>query len=220
MTGTGEIELSGTGRDLALANEHLYLVEGSTVRIFDVADPDSPAEVGMFAASGWVVGAEVSGSLLFVAVQSSGLVVVDVGDPTNPQTLGAVATPGQPIGLAVANDHAFLTGGSAGVWIVDVSDPFDPVLLATADAPGWASCVIATARVSRMWLQWDSSPTLGPMGAFVSWTWPIRTPLQSLDRSRWRVPRISMWSATTPTWSTGTLPQGSKPSTFRIPPIR
>jgi hypothetical protein len=76
--------------DIAVQDTFLYAIgyQQDSLRIFNVADPHNPVQVGACADSG-INGMYVAGEYCYLADQY-GLYVVDVSDPHNPQRVGAV----------------------------------------------------------------------------------------------------------------------------------
>jgi hypothetical protein len=118
------------------ADGHLvYVADGdSGLRIFDVAKPAAPKEVGRWPTRDGSNGLDVALPYAFVA-DNSGLEVVDVSDPSAPTLAGWLDTPGASQGVKVDGPYACVINGSGGLWIVDVSDPAAPREVSAAAPP-------------------------------------------------------------------------------------
>jgi len=92
------------------------------LRVIDVSDPATPAEVGVW--PGIVGSVYVVGRYAYVA--AGGLRVVDVSDPTAPVEVGAVSVPGGGGGIYVAGRYAYVASEEYGLGVVDISDPTAP----------------------------------------------------------------------------------------------
>ena len=128
------INLSGSSLPGADFSGH-QATEQSTVTVvdtmppvlttLDLADPSQPAKVAEIVTPSGVAGLFLSGRLLLVADEGSGLRIIDISDPMNPQEVGFFDTPGNGWGVAVMGDLALVADLEAGLTIVDLS-PFLP----------------------------------------------------------------------------------------------
>jgi hypothetical protein len=124
------------------------------LRVFDLARPEKPREIGFLPIAGigphriWYVGGRYAYvSMHFDEFTDHILAIVDVGDPTRPQVVGRFWLPGMwrgggetptwPKGRRYALHHALVAGPLAfGAWrdggltVLDVSDVARPKLLA------------------------------------------------------------------------------------------
>ena len=122
--------------DMALIDQHLYVVGDGVLRILDVSDPDSPAELGSYAAS-----AEPSGSGLNnqLAVSPDGVAyvtlsgerptslhILDVSNPASPTPLAPPVELGLVIEIGLVRSLLFImdvAGDNPGFRVLDVWDP-------------------------------------------------------------------------------------------------
>jgi hypothetical protein len=116
-----------------VADEQVFDIGG--LRIFDVTDPASPAEIAHYDTCPSAGGVAANGTLAAVACHDGSLHVVDVTVPTLPVQLGVWSDPERFLtGHRVAFDgHRVWFAHSDGVDLVDVSDPAAPRRLALAD---------------------------------------------------------------------------------------
>ena len=99
------LEISGEGRGLRIAGQFggscsAIAVEGESAYVglgpgfvaLDISDPTLPRRRGQPALfPGMVQSIAVSGTLVYVAVDGSGLYVVDLSSPTGPEPAGIIA---------------------------------------------------------------------------------------------------------------------------------
>lgn len=116
-----------------VADEQVFDIGG--LRIFDVTDPASPAEIAHYDTCPSAGGVAANGTLAAVACHDGSLHVVDLTVPTLPVQLGVWSDPERFLtGHRVAFDgHRVWFAHSDGVDLVDVSDPAAPRRLALAD---------------------------------------------------------------------------------------
>jgi len=112
--------------DVAAAGHLAYVLDGSYLKIFDVATPSDPQVMGDTLVHGSYVAA--SGGYAFVAAGAT-FRVVDVSDPMNPVEVG-IYSPWffhlEPRDLAVAGDHVYVASNNSGLNVFDVSIPSAP----------------------------------------------------------------------------------------------
>ena len=81
-----EVAVSGgfayVADDVSRAEEH------GTLRVVNVADPCSPAQVPPYESHAPIVGVEIVGGRAYVMDEGEGLVILDLADPANPVRLG------------------------------------------------------------------------------------------------------------------------------------
>lgn len=95
------------------------------IQIYDLTDHANPVPLGQHATV-QISDMEATGSLLYVAENTSGLKVLDNTDPNNPAVAGTVA--GTYTGIDLANGFLFAAGNNS-VFVFDLSDPNQPVEL-------------------------------------------------------------------------------------------
>ena len=112
-------------RDFALSDSLLAFTQQDTFRIYSVADPANPRELGILPDSGTVRTA--SGGRFILNSQQDIVYIIDCSDPARPQRRGSY--PGYALGLAARGDICF----AAVYWhsgqenfrfdVLDISDP-------------------------------------------------------------------------------------------------
>ncbi|MCB1163172.1 hypothetical protein KDL67_10840 [bacterium] len=134
----------GSAWGLALEGETLYSV-GSSLRVFDLADPATPQLRGTTPLGASAHRVAVSGDRA-CALTPSTLYVLDVGDPDAPQLLGSLDY-GGPLttdgtDLDVAGDLVAIAALD-GLLLVDVSTPSAPQIAFFEDSPAWDAWEVA-----------------------------------------------------------------------------
>jgi hypothetical protein len=123
---------------LALAKNHLYALDGSmdmdyggqkepiALRVFDLADPQKPAEVQTIplaeAQNLSPMDMTTDGSRLYIHVLPSSVLIYDLAEPVNPKRIAADAIPGGMPDIYKDGKYLYL-GGSA---VYDISKPDKP----------------------------------------------------------------------------------------------
>jgi len=102
------------------------------IRVFNLKDPASPAEVGSLKVPVELV-VPISalvpvGNLLYAVLggEDGGLWVIDISLPVTPRQLSLLSTESLASGLAVKGNLAYVTYFPTGISIIDVSDPQHP----------------------------------------------------------------------------------------------
>ena len=151
------IPAEGFTRHAELIGDRLFVLDGAVLsmdlaglRVFDVADPASPALIGRVATPGLPSDVAVSGDLAFVADGGAGgLQVIDLSDPASPEIVGSYDSPGLASALALlpptsgADHRIALADGAEGVQLVGIFGT-SPDLGLTIDTDGLASDVLWT----------------------------------------------------------------------------
>jgi hypothetical protein len=131
---TGCVELPAPAHDLALANGLLYSVDERGLRIFDLADPESPSLLGELSIPGAACLA-LRGEHAYVGCEDTDLRTVNIGDPTAPWICDSLTIPDNAGDIELAGDFAYIAVGQAGLQILDIVDPGAPVLHTIVDTP-------------------------------------------------------------------------------------
>jgi hypothetical protein len=118
--------LPASGSSVAVSGTVAYVADGSAgLRMIDVSDPISPAEIGAFSLPGWSASdVVVSGTHAYVAAGTEGVWRIDVSDPAAPQALLASAdwsTQAAYRVLGVAGPYAYVAQESGGLAVIDFS---------------------------------------------------------------------------------------------------
>jgi hypothetical protein len=138
------------GPGIAVADGYAYVGLGDTVRVLDVSDPATPAEIGVASVTVSAIhGLAVHGDHLYVAGEvtgsrcrpDGGFRVLDVSDPAGVREFGGLDVDfGALADVVVEGDYAYVAGWT-GLLIVDVSDPAEPAVAGSHYTPGSARSV-------------------------------------------------------------------------------
>jgi hypothetical protein len=111
--------------DIAVKDTFLYATGyvQDSLRIFNVADPRNPMQVGACSDSGFPMC--VSGDYCYLA-DRGGINIIDVTDPTNPHRVGKAATGGIALSVAVRDSLCFFGVDDLTLRIFNVKDPTLP----------------------------------------------------------------------------------------------
>lgn len=115
---------------------YAYLVDDlDGVRVFDIANPSQPQQVGLMPTSvgGFEFsvqelterGISIAGNYLYIPDQAYGLTIVDINNPSQPVRVGQYMTPipDAIMGIKAVGDYAYAVCRFAGFRVIDVSDP-------------------------------------------------------------------------------------------------
>jgi hypothetical protein len=121
----GQIGVSVTA--VARSGTVLYVVESQTLGAYDVSVPASPQALGPAIRVPAVPrSVAAAGSVVLLAMGTSGLGLVDATDPRHLVYTTALDAGGAVAGVAGGDGLAYVAAGTGGLLIVDVSDPRRP----------------------------------------------------------------------------------------------
>jgi len=142
------LESPGAADGIAVEGSHAYVgfhdsadfpgVSRTGVRVFDIADPSEPVEVGFVDTPGWARAITVSIGYAYVADDDAGLRVIDVSAPSAPVEVGFADTSGRAYDVAVSRGHAYVADFNQGLRVIDISASSAPVEVGFVDTPGVA----------------------------------------------------------------------------------
>lgn len=111
--------------NLRASGDRLYISSSTEgLKVLDISNPSSPAEVGEWAPT-WLErsGAlAVSGEHVYLVADCC-LIAVDASDPSSPVQVDGVAFPDCARDVAVSDGFAYVAAGTAGIRVVDVRTP-------------------------------------------------------------------------------------------------
>jgi hypothetical protein len=125
---------------------------GDGLRIFDLSDPDLPAETGFYDTPGEVYDIFIQDGIAYLANAGNGLLLIDVHSPSSPFEIGRGETNWFATRVIVRGNFAYVIEtypikppfDQNVLRIFDISNPASPVTVARFD-PG-----IGTGRLERM----------------------------------------------------------------------
>jgi len=121
----------GYPRDLWVSEGHLYLADTESFRIYELSDPQSPAEIAFIDNLGYIRAAEKQGDLVYLCDGNHGLRIVDVSDPAAPFEVSTFfdSSAYNCYQVKATDSLAFLACYNNGFTIVDISNPEVPALV-------------------------------------------------------------------------------------------
>jgi hypothetical protein len=146
LTSVGSI--SGAADLITVEGTRAYVTSGKTLTLVDLSDPASPARLGAHTFPDLIWGLKVSGDIVYVAADLSGLSILDVSNPRAPALRGSLKTPGQAKNVALAGARALVADHVAGVDVIDISSPARPALLDSFFVDGFAKDVVTRGSVA------------------------------------------------------------------------
>jgi len=130
----------------AIDGDYVYVAAAEAgFRVYSVADPQHPVEVGAYETPGGptgTTGVVVADGFAYVADQYNGLHILRVDDPANPTPVGVYREGGSVWRVAVRDGYAYVvirtaTSSQPGLRILDVHDPAHPVPVGRLDLKGF-----------------------------------------------------------------------------------
>ncbi|MDP8287851.1 MAG: T9SS type A sorting domain-containing protein, partial [Candidatus Electryonea clarkiae] len=137
----GVVPVSSPER-IAVSGNQVYVATLSDgMQVFDISDPENPANMGEYDSDGAVHKVTMSGDYAYVSDDSLGMRIVDISDPANPEEIGSYDTPGSTRNIFLEDTLAYIADGGSGLRIVDVSDPAEPDEIGFIEVEGYCSNV-------------------------------------------------------------------------------
>lgn len=116
-----------------------------TLKIYDLADPENPAEIASLGGfAGLRGGMELYGGLLYLADQTAGLRVVSLSPITAPSIIGSLATSHArdvTIYEKSFTKYAYVVDAYDGLTVMNVTNPASPSLIRNIPLGEWAESV-------------------------------------------------------------------------------
>jgi hypothetical protein len=139
---TAEAAIGGC-TDVVREGDHLYVLQGRSLRVLSLANPGIPAVVGALDDLGNLRQIAVRDGIAFVTAREDGLFIVDVSDPGSPSLLTRYDTIEFATGIDLRDGFAFIACRWFGVEIVDVRDPANPCHVANVRVGEAQSCEVS-----------------------------------------------------------------------------
>ncbi|SFT86400.1 Uncharacterized conserved protein [Algoriphagus locisalis] len=127
----------GTGGSMArftLSNEHLYAVDESTLRVFDVENPENPTFVKPIDLGWGIETIFPFQNKLFIG-SNFGMHIYDASTPSSPKRMAVYEHVQACDPVVVNEDHAFVTlrvgtvcNGVNELHVIDIKNPYSPTL--------------------------------------------------------------------------------------------
>ena len=112
----------GPASRLTADNRLLAVAAESVIRLVALDGPAAGTVVGREGFEQPVLGLQLDGDDLYVAVSHDGLVRLDVSDPAAPVISGRLVTRGQAVGVAAGGSHVYVADNALGFDVVGTGD--------------------------------------------------------------------------------------------------
>lgn len=127
-------------KQAVLAGNLLYLITGGCIKIYNIANPANPFEIGTYNLKGLAEGLTAEGfgtyhlkifsvegfarknNILYLACGNDGLKIIDITDPVHPKMISSIALEHYARKIILHRDYAYIWHGDS-LTIVDVHDP-------------------------------------------------------------------------------------------------
>ncbi|NHK30973.1 MAG: hypothetical protein FK730_06445 [Asgard group archaeon] len=116
---------------IAKNGDIVYYLDGSTLRLLNVSDPQSPVKLNQFTADYLAKAFSFTNNLACLYLERFGLEVVNITTPSDLFSVSQAYFGGRADDVFVDNDYAFIANQWAGISIIDVSNPSNPFELIT-----------------------------------------------------------------------------------------
>ncbi len=123
----------GTYQAVACNNQYLFIGQGTTFLVYDIANPANPVFVSSVAVPGFIQDIALNGNYAIVAANDAGVHIVDISNPAAPRLRGFYDTTGVAYGVKVLASRAYVAAKSGGLLILDVTNPDAPTFLSSLD---------------------------------------------------------------------------------------
>ena len=135
---------------VAVSGRYAYLANGyDGLRVYDLADPAHPVNVGHDTDFAWgPTAVVVSGSRAYAAGDK--LYCVDISSPANPVTVGSSTGSYYGAGVAVSGNTAYVAADTDGLFTYSVANPTNPISLGHIDNGGSAQGVAVSGNFAYL----------------------------------------------------------------------
>lgn len=121
----------GTYRAVACNDQYLFVGQGTTFQVYNIAVPASPVFVSSVTVPGLIQAIALNGNYAVVAAKDAGIHIVDISNANVPRLRGFYDTPGIAYGVAVLSNRAYVADGNSGLLILDIANPDAPLALSS-----------------------------------------------------------------------------------------
>lgn len=117
-----------------------YLPSILSVRIYDITNPETPAEVGSVYVANSARGVAVKNNYAYVTnYNEPTFITIDATDYENPQIAGSCTLPELGYRIEIVGNYAYVACTYSGLSIIDISEPESPVVVGGYDTPGYCT---------------------------------------------------------------------------------
>lgn len=114
-------------RDAAAGGDHVYVAADiAGLRLFNVANPEQPVQVGSVASGGRVIAVAARPPYVYLADQDVTLAVVDASDPSAPRVVHLMPGDARTLDLVVDGERLYLAT-NYGLRVLSLANPAQPV---------------------------------------------------------------------------------------------
>jgi hypothetical protein len=153
---------------VTVLGEYAYVADSiSGLRIFDVATPASPTEVGLVGGIGDAWDVEVSRGFAYVAA-GAGVQVIDVSTPGSPSAVGSCNTGNTSWDVALSGPFAYVADRDNGLVVCDISMPASPFVEGSFDLSGDTIGVATDGVNAYVAATWDGLQVFRGCSVFVN----------------------------------------------------
>lgn len=117
--------------DAEIYKNYLYIADGSSIRIYNISDPERPKLVNIFTDFSdprQVNGISISGDRLYTAAGPGWIYVLNISDPGKPEKSYQLDYLGSSNDVAVHGGYMFVADANTGLLIFDLYNRRDPSL--------------------------------------------------------------------------------------------
>jgi hypothetical protein len=140
----GWLDTPSAAKDVGFYGDHALVAVGLGFWLVDVADPDSPSELGGRAKRNhrWTESVAISEDRLF-ATNDSSVLVYDLANGNFASVAGSVDVEGDygPHGVVLSGRYAYVAAGYDGLQVIDLESLDAPVFVASVLIPDYAGSV-------------------------------------------------------------------------------
>lgn len=133
----GSASTTGKARGVAASGDYAYVAADlAGLRVFNVATPETPVEVGHVSSGGRVIALAARPPYVYLADQNALLAVADVSRPDAPQVVTILNGDARVLDLAVQGDRLYLAT-NRGLRVMSLADPAQPTEIGRYPATGY-----------------------------------------------------------------------------------
>jgi hypothetical protein len=147
-------------------------VEGGTLDVFDISDPDDPIEIGTLPIAGVPHDVVWNGTRAIVVGEPSMLWTIDLTDPTTPTLQGQTSLPRSGQFVAIRDGIAYVAD-SQGLTLVDISNSSAPDVIGSTPASVESARYISM-NDERVFVAGADADFSGPPYYGGIWSYPLQ----------------------------------------------
>ena len=135
---------------IATSENLAYVAAGSTLTVFDIANPTIPVQLGTVNVPDRIYGMSVNANRAYLATGLEGVHIVEVSrnESSSVTIVGLYPTPGQAVDVALIGTHVAISNLMTGLEIVNLQSPQNPMHVATVETPGYQRAVQSTGNLA------------------------------------------------------------------------